>query len=165
MGQAKIRKIALSITVATVIALANFACSGSASTPSATPTAAPTQTPGDQYTSDALAAANRLKKEAASLLQDMISAQTSQADPKWPDVLNADADLIVSAANALKDLQAPAEHAADAQALNAAAERLSEGAKLLKESVQTQSPETGQQAFTALSDGQTQLEAAITALQ
>lgn len=165
MIAAKVRKAVLGVACATVVAITGVACGGSDSTPAATPTATPTQAPGDQFTTDALAAANRLKKEAATLLQDMIAAQASQADPKWPDVLNADADLIVTAAKAVSDLQAPAEHAADAAALAAAAETLSQGATLLKESVTTQSQDTGQQAFTALTEGQTKLEAAIAALQ
>ncbi len=161
------RPVALVRLSAVILLLALLAACGDSDEPAPAATATPpaTQDPASGYIADARAAAARLGAETDTLLKDMVAAQTSQADPKWPGVLNADADLVASAAAALKGLTAPPESAAAAAALAAAATRLEEGARLLKASVQTASRDSGLQAFTALTEGKGLLTNAIETLR
>jgi hypothetical protein len=149
-----------------LMALLVSACGDDDSTATATPSpAVTTADPGAVYRGKAQAAAAKLATQAETALQDMQAAQLSQADPKWPATLTADADLITAAATELKGLKPPAGPLEDvARRLAEAADRLTEGAKFLKQSVQNADPVAGGQAFDALSDGQGKLAAAAPSL-
>lgn len=135
----------------------------------ATATAAvTTPTPTAGATSEYLASVKRLGQalaEAGGTLQsDMLAAAESQADPKWPGVLTADAASVVSAAQELIDLEPPAgQESLDGQ-VEAAAQKLLDGANLMKTAVEDQSPESGAQAAAALGEGQGMLQAVLSSL-
>ena len=136
---------------------------------SGTPTPAATATRQDattEYRTQARDAAAKLGEQAEILVKDMQAAELSQADPKWPAVLTADADLVLAAATALKALTPPPGTPAELPAqLAAAADRLSEGADLQQQAVQTGDRNIGQQAFVTLAEGRTMLNAAAASLQ
>lgn len=139
----------------------------------ATATAAAKNRPSPTATPDPVAAYRQkatdggkaLTTAAAKLSTDMLAAADNQADPKWPNTLNADADAVSSAAGDLKRLTAPSDAYADfGKKLTDAATQLEKAASLLKQAIPAASQDLGAQAFQNLDEGQTKLKDALAAL-
>lgn len=73
------------------------------------PTATPTPDPVTAYRSAISEGVPVLRERVAQLWTDLLAAQESQADPKWPGVLHADLDLVQAAADELSALESPRE--------------------------------------------------------
>lgn len=139
----------------------------------ATATAAAKTRPSPTATPDPVAAyrakvttgTQKLGDAADTLIKDMLAAAETQADPKWPTVLQADADAITLAATALKGLVPPGDaYKSFAAQLETAVDSLSQAAVLLKQTVQSADPALGAQTFELLGKGKEQLTAAMAAL-
>ncbi len=167
----------VTLALVAVLSLAAVACGGSEEDDikniQATATAAAKNRPSPTATPDPVAA-YRLKVTAAGkqlseatdqLHKDMLAASESQADPKWPALLTADADALIAAAAAAQALTPPEEkYKAFATGLNEVAATLDKGAKLLKQAIPTGDQEIGAQAFFAIDEGKTKLPGALAAL-
>lgn len=127
------------------------------------PTATPD--PVTAYRQKVTAAGKRLSDATDQLHKDMLGAAESQADPKWPAMLTADADAVIAAAAAVTGLAAPDDRHREFQTnLAAVAATLDRGAKLLKQAIPTADQEVGAQAFFAVDEGKTKLAPALAAL-
>lgn len=133
------------------------ATAAAAATPSPSP--GPTQDPTIPYYSQALALANELAELVNKLDADMLAAQSSQADPKWPQLLTADADLVIAKANQLDSLTVPGgvpETLRDK--IRQACDGLAAGADLLKQAILKLDPAIGQESASTLDAGENVLE-------
>lgn len=140
------------------------AAAQNATATAAVSTPTPTADATTEYFGNVKSLGQALTEDAGTLMSDMLAASESQADPKWPGVLTADAESVVSAAQRLIDLQPPpGQETLDAQ-VEAAAQKLIEGANLMKTAVEDQSPESGAQAAAALGEGQGMLQAVLSGL-
>lgn len=121
------------------------------------PTATPD--PVTAYREKVVAGTTRLTQLADQMSKDMLATADSQADPKWPGILNADADQVTQLATDLQKLAAPADtrYAAFAKQLATATDSLIKAARLLKQAVITADVATGTQAFETLTAGTQQL--------
>lgn len=123
------------------------------------PTAAPTVDPLAGWYADALKAADELASTVNQLNDDMLAAQQNQADPKVPELLTTDADLVIAKAAALSALQAPAGAPETlTRRIAEAVEGLNNGANLLKEAIAKLDPAIGQQSADALADAEAILD-------
>ncbi len=167
----------VTLALVAALSLAAVACGGSEADDikniQATATAAaknrpsPTATPDPvaAYRQKVAAAGKRLSEATDELHKDMLAASVSQADPKWPAILNADADAVIAAAGSVLALAPPGEkYKAFAASLNEVAATLDKGAKMLKQAVPTGDQEVGAQAFFAVDEGKTKLPDALAAL-
>lgn len=129
------------------------------------PSPTPTQDPVPAYQQNAEQKASELATAVKKIQDDMIAASTTQADPKWPSVLTADADTITQKAKELSALKAPnADYQPIADQMTTAATKLSSGADLMKQAVTKLSQEFGVQGAAALDEGMHQLATAREAL-
>ena len=133
----------------------------------ATATAAAQRSPSPEATVDLVKAyyvqASALAKELADLTNtldaDMLGAQASQGDPKWPPVLTADADLVIAKANALNTLAVPAGVPPTlAGRVGGAAQGLAAGANLLKQAILKLDPAIGAEAAATLDNAENLLD-------
>ncbi|MCZ2109213.1 MAG: hypothetical protein LC118_06575 [Dehalococcoidia bacterium] len=123
------------------------------------PTATPDPVPAYRQAADQKA--GELATAVKKIQDDMIAASTTQADPKWPSVLTADADAITQKANELIALKAPnADYQPVADQMTTAATKLSTGADLMKQAVTKLSQDFGIQGAAALDEGMKQLATA-----
>lgn len=134
----------------------------------ATATAAALKSPTPEATVDLTAAYYRqaatLAKELGDLTNtldaDMLAAAESQADPKWPTQLTADADLVIAKANALNTLPVPAGVPPTLSGrIGQAAQGLAAGAALLKQAIVKLDPAIGAQSAETLDNAENLLDA------
>ena len=163
------------VCLATVLAVA-IGCGGggddikdiqATATAAAKTRPSPTATPDlvTAYRTKVTAGAQKLGDATDTLIKDMLAAAESQADPKWPPVLQADAAAIAAAATSLKSLAPPGDtYKPFAAQLDTAIDSLSRAAVLLKQTVQTADPALGAHPFELLGKGKGQLAAALAAL-
>lgn len=133
------------------------ATAAAAATPSPSP--GPTQDPTIPYYSQALALANELAELVNKLDADMLAAQSSQADPKWPQLLTADADLVIAKAKHLDSLTVPGGVPETLRGkIRQACDGLAAGADLLKQAILKLDPAIGQESASTLDAGENVLE-------
>lgn len=73
------------------------------------PTATATPDPVAAYRGAITDGVPVLRERVAQLWSDLLAAQESQADPKWPAVLHADLDLVQAAVDELSGQEPPGE--------------------------------------------------------
>ena len=140
------------------------ATAAAAATPSPSP--GPTQDPTIPYYSQALALANELAELVNKLDADMLAAQSSQADPKWPQLLTADADLVIAKAKQLDSLTVPGGVPETLRGkIRQACDGLAAGADLLKQAILKLDPAIGQESASTLDAGENVLEEVRAELQ
>lgn len=140
------------------------ATAAAAATPSPSP--GPTQDPTIPYYSQALALANELAELVNKLDADMFAAQSSQADPKWPQLLTADADLVIAKAKQLDSLTVPGGVPETLRGkIRQACDGLAAGADLLKQAILKLDPAIGQESASTLDAGENVLEEVRAELQ
>lgn len=128
------------------------------------PTATPD--PAIAFYSSATTLAAELGDLVNTLNDDMLGAAANQADPKWPQVLTTDADLVIAKAGELERLTRPAGLPADLTAkLDEAIAGLTKGAGLLKDAITNASPDLGLQSAQALDAGEVALDEARALLE
>ncbi len=118
-------------------------------TPSPSP--APTVDPLAAWYANALKLADELSIAVNRLNDDMLAAAENQADPKVPQLLTTDADLVIQKAGVLGALEAPAgAPEALTEKVSKAVEGLTDGANLLKEAITKLDPAIGAQSAETL---------------
>jgi hypothetical protein len=116
---------------------------------------------GSDYRSQATALAADVEKASAQLQSDLLAAQLSQGDPKWPTVLGNDVAAVQTPANKLKALTAPAAQAASQKDVNTAADAIIDATNQILKAIQTGDQTTGLSGFTAFGTARAQLQAAV----
>lgn len=124
-----------------------------------TPSPGPTTDPVTTYYAQALSLATELGELVNALDADMLAAAQTQADPKWPGVLNTDADLVIAKAKALDSLAAPGSVSQTLTGkINGASDGLAAGAELLKQAILKQDPAIGASAAQTIDEGENALD-------
>ncbi len=155
---------ALGMGVATVFVLS---CGGGGSSATATPAPSPSATPDAvaTYRNTVTTDGAKLQQNMDQLNQDLQSANENQADPKWPDVLSADIQLVANTATELNTLEPPSDAYKDFAAnLTAATSKILDGTRLLTTSITNRDQSAGAQAYVALTAGRAMLDAALSSL-
>lgn len=128
------------------------------------PTATPD--PAIAFYASATTLAAELGDLVNTLNDDMLRAAANQADPKWPQVLTTDADLVIAKAGELTRLARPTGVPADLTAkLDEATAGLTKGAGLLKDAITNASADLGLQSAQTLDAGEIALDEARALLE
>jgi hypothetical protein len=119
---------------------------------------------GDGYPAAAREAVDELNEALAQLNADLTAAEGSQADPKWPGILNADIEAVRTAGAAVKDLEAPADLEDISTAINDGVDEVLRGVDQLANAIESASQEVGAQAVLAITTGTTAVNTAVSQL-
>ncbi len=131
-----------------------------------TPIALPTQAnPVASYRDEVTSQGQKLLGQVDQMTNDMLGAEQSQTDPKWPGVLTNDFKLIQTTANNLKSLKPPNASYQDFQTkLNSALDTIIAGTNDMSTALTQQSADAGSKAFDEFTNGKTALQEALAAL-
>ena len=122
-------------------------------------TATPTVDAASAYREDVARLGSEVHDSVQRLTADLLAAQASQGDPKWPGVLGADCDDLATRATALANVNEPGSvPSVLTSGVEGAAISISSSATLLKQAVQNADADLAARAVQQMQDSETTLE-------